>query len=291
MIGCLDSGGRVDRLRRPPTLSKPSWSKNGSNSLTRLAESGLMPNSFTWTSLSHSASASDNFFTERLTLFILSLTGFWQFRAKRKQCLSSSILATGSVGQFSLSCISHGGPCHHKAVFIRVPSEQPRLGMSAGFSLVGQYLQHWGDTDSCISCTRFATNGFQRAGAPLIHARATLLSLQQVISWIDSVSSLSRYFFNIAHSNAAISSSLGRLTCFIGATRDFAITRLTNLWWFIDSTMMYAQAAYATCDASSKMWSSTLRTCCTGCSCQLRHCFSMSGGNSVSQPSPSVHKR
>ncbi|KRX42414.1 hypothetical protein T05_3351 [Trichinella murrelli] len=64
-----------------------------------------------------------------------------------KQCSLSSILATGSVGQFYLLC-SHGGPCHHMAVFIRVPREQPRLGMSAGFFLVGQYLQHWGDTDS-----------------------------------------------------------------------------------------------------------------------------------------------
>ncbi|KRY26319.1 hypothetical protein Tsp_09817 [Trichinella spiralis] len=178
--------------------------------------------------------------------------------------------------------------------------------MSAGFSLVGQYLQHWGDTDSCISCTRLATNGFQRAGAPLIHARATLLSLQQMTSWIDSVSSLSRYFFNLAHSNAAISSSLGRLICFIGATRDFAITRLTNLWWFIDSTMMYAQAAYATCDASPKMWSSTLRTCCTGygihalgililgsissCSIQSRQRRSTPGDNGVSQSIPAVHR-
>ncbi|KRX64535.1 hypothetical protein T06_1975 [Trichinella sp. T6] len=116
--------------------------------------------------------------------------GYWRVHRylATGRCSLSYTFATSSVVQFSLLCISHGGPCHHiMAVFIRVPSEQPGLGIFAGFSLVVQYLQHWGDTDSCISRTRFATKFFQRADAPLIHARDTLLSLQQVISWIDTV--------------------------------------------------------------------------------------------------------
>ncbi|KRZ02715.1 hypothetical protein T11_9401 [Trichinella zimbabwensis] len=327
MIGCLDSGGRVDRLRRLPILSRPSWSRNGSNSLTRSAESDLTPNPFTWTSLSHLTSAFHISLTERFTSVVLSLAKLWQFWAKRKQyavtrikwvglitwstplssiwlvktltvfcsavrCSLSSAIAAGSFGQFPLPCISHGGPCHQRAEFVSESSEQPRLGMSAGFSLVGQYLQHWGDTDSYISCTRFATKGFQRADAPLIHARATLLSLQQVISWIGSVN----IFFNLANSNAVISSSRGRMIHFIGATRDFAITKFTAIWWFIDSTRIYAQASYAACDASPKMWSSILCTRFFGQCLELFEAaaptfFDLWWYNGASQPSPVVHKR
>ncbi|KRX19999.1 hypothetical protein T07_8824 [Trichinella nelsoni] len=67
--------------------------------------------------------------------------------------------------------------------------------------------------------------------------------------------------------------------------------RFTDVWWFIDSILMYAEVAYVTCDASPKMWSSILCICCIGCSSQLRHCLSISGGNGVSQPSSNIHKR
>ncbi|KRY82089.1 hypothetical protein T4D_14288 [Trichinella pseudospiralis] len=60
-------------------------------------------------------------------------------------------------------------------------------------------------------------------------------------------------FFILAHNNAAISFSRGSQICFIDATRDFAIAEFTAIWWFVDSTLIYAQAAYAACDASPKI--------------------------------------
>ncbi|KRZ47658.1 hypothetical protein T02_9131 [Trichinella nativa] len=101
--------------------------------------------------------------------------------------------------------------------------------MSAGFSLVRQYLQHWG------------------VGYRLLYflhsvCKERLPACRFSLNPRDGYSTVAP----IAHSNAAISSSVGRLTCFNGANQAFAITRLTDLWWFIDSTLMYAQAAYTT---------------------------------------------
>ncbi|KRY02657.1 hypothetical protein T12_5416 [Trichinella patagoniensis] len=64
------------------------------------------------------------------------------------------------------------------------------------------------------STSRVWTNGFQRLAADLTQNRATSLSHQHCTS--------------LAATKAPMSSNLGRINRFMGATRVFAVTKLTN---------------------------------------------------------------
>ncbi|KRY26877.1 hypothetical protein T01_2699 [Trichinella spiralis] len=59
---------------------------------------------------------------------------------------SPSPSSAGSLGQFTRACDNHRGPCHHRPASSSSSSERPRLGISAGFSFVGQYFHCRGET-------------------------------------------------------------------------------------------------------------------------------------------------
>ena len=103
-------------------------------------------------------------------------------------CFSSTAISSSSEAasyrhtsdSFHMSSpLRNKGPWSHWSDWTSSDAERPRVKRSAGLSLPATWC-HWeGDVRDWISVTRLATKGFHRWGSLLIHANATVESVQQ----------------------------------------------------------------------------------------------------------------
>ena len=122
---------------------------------------------------------------------------------------------------------NHSGPFHQILEPDNWVTVIPRVGKSAGFSFVGAH-DHTPPT-AVISSTQLATNTPPTRGPWLIHARATVESVQRNSSSILSTSLYSNLseLRSRAPSQAPRSSRRGIVSPSGGASRHFEATRLT----------------------------------------------------------------
>lgn len=117
------------------------------------------------------------------------------------------------------------GPFHHLLLSHKPWALRPREASSVGFSSVATYLHWLGAECSRICCTLLATKTWKQLASFDTYPITTLLSVQKTYEMCSYSSSFLRNVLLITDTTAAVSSRLGIVTGFNGATRDLAITR------------------------------------------------------------------
>ena len=150
-------------------------------------------------------------------------------------CLSSSKLSdvwtwSAGAGQCLRPINNHSGPYHQEFSSLSLDARTPLDPMSAGFSSPGQCAQSPLFVNFKISLTLWRTNCFH---SPLfcIQQSAVLLSSQNLTSltFRDDSKAFWTVFINLARLKADISSSLGMVRLFKGATLVFETMRLARV--------------------------------------------------------------
>ena len=263
IAGCLAAWGRFESPSLPPTLITPSLSRKASRRCISLWSGSREPffrrfNSSGYVCLCkslimrRSASSRSSTVERPLDLSLLirrriratALTARDQdenpdSRSARESCSVVSVLSvwapftsgspsgsseiTSSERPISLSH-KNAGPWN-QSDDISSLMVRPLEAWSAGFWSVGTYLHCCWDVLRCIFWMRLATNVWKRRASLLIYPITTLESVQKYSLASAYPSSSFNTLLVFTEMTAAVSSNLGIVVTFVGATRDFAMIR------------------------------------------------------------------
>ena len=142
--------------------------------------------------------------------------------------LVSKIFSVSSA-ESVLVLISHTGPSFHSLEVIKSSAPKPRVRRSAEFSLPGQCFQSAGFVSIWSSWTQFLTNYLHLCASLCIHFKAILESVQQLKEQLSRSNSKAELMnlTNLAPSEAANNSNLGKVILFRGANLTLDITNET----------------------------------------------------------------